>query len=306
MKTKIILYYKYVTIENPQRILKEQRRLCESLNLKGRIILAHEGINGTLGGTVEEIEKYKNFMNSHELFKNIDFKESPGSADDFPRLRVVIKDEIVHLGIDTKEVTVKDGGKHLSPDEVHELLKENPDDLVILDTRNNYESRVGTFKGSLTPNIKTFRELPQYIDENKEKFKDKKVLMHCTGGVRCERATAYLNQKKIAKEIYQVNGGIHRYTEKYPDGYFRGKNYVFDNRVTVRINNDVLTDCDICKNPCDEYTNCINSLCNKHFISCETCIERLNNCCSETCSQKISTGATPIRKKPLPQPSVTA
>lgn len=296
----ILLFYKYVQIQYPKSIMKQQRELCESLGLKGRIILAHEGINATVSGPTESTNAYKEYMNTHELFGGIDFKESEGSDDDFPRLRVVVKDEIVHLGLDTEKVTVQDGGQHLTPEEAHALMAQNPEDLIILDARNNYESRVGTFTNSLTPDIKTFREFPDYVDQNLENFKDKQVLMHCTGGIRCERASAYLQQKGIAKKVYQILGGIHRYTEKYPDGFFRGKNYVFDGRVTVRINNDVLTTCDWCKKPADDYTNCMNSTCNNHYICCAECVITTHNTCCQACKTGVEQGSVPLRKKPIP------
>lgn len=292
----ILLYYKYVNIENPEKIAQWQRGLCESLQLTGRIILAHEGINGTIAGTTESTNKYIEEMNNHELFGNIDFKTAEGGSEAFPKLKISIKNEIVRLGEDPEKLTIKDTGQHLTPDQVHELLSNKPDDLIILDTRNDYEWEVGKFKDAILPDIKTFREFPEYVDKHLDEYKDKKVLMYCTGGVRCERATAYLVQKDVAQEVYQVEGGIHRYIEKYPDGYFRGKNYVFDGRVTVRVNEDVLGKCYICKTAADDYTNCLNALCNKHFISCKDCLEKLHNACSEKCMNLLETKQTKERK----------
>ena len=295
----ILLFYKYVQIQYPKSVMKQQRELCEELGLKGRIILAHEGINATLGGSREATEAYKAHMNSHELFGGIDFKEGEGDPDHFPRLRVVVKNEIINLGL-PEAVTVADTGQHLTPEQAHKLMESNPDDLVILDARNNYESRIGTFKNSLTPDIKNFRDLPEYIDKNLDQFKDKQVLMHCTGGIRCEPASAYLNKKGVAKKVYQIAGGIHRYIEQYPNGFFRGKNYVFDGRVAVRVNDDILTTCDWCKQPCDEYTNCVNSACNNHFICCNACVKEHKNSCCSACEHGIACGAAPLRKKPIP------
>ena len=184
----------------------------------------------------------------------------------FPKMEIKVKKEVVHLGIDPEALTINSGGDHLNPDQVHELLKNKPEDLVILDARNDYEWRIGKFENAITPEIKNFRELPEFIDENIDTFKDKQVLMYCTGGIRCERATAYLNEKNVAKKVLQIEGGIVRYCEKYPDGFFRGKNYVFDRRVAVKINDDILTHCDLCNATCDEYTNCINAECNEHYI----------------------------------------
>ncbi len=299
MMGTILLYYKYVTISEPEATAKWQARLCKKLGLTGRIIIAKEGINGTVGGSYEATQNYIAAMEEHFLFGEIDFKTAPGDENYFPRMRVVVKDEIVRMGVDTETVTVKDTGIHLTPAQTHELLNNAPENLVILDTRNNYESRVGTFRGSITPDIENFRDFPAYIDENLEKFKDKKVLMHCTGGVRCERATAYLKQKGVAEEIYQIAGGIHRYVEQFPDGHFRGSNYVFDGRITERINSDILSHCDLCKVPCDFYTNCINAQCNAQFLACEPCKEKYAQACSVECKELIEVGKTTVRKKPL-------
>lgn len=287
----ILLYYKYVDIKYPEAIKQWQRSLCESLELTGRIIIAHEGINGTVAGTDEATQAYIKAMNEHELFGDIDFKTAQGGSESFPKLKIKVKNEIVRLGVDPVKVTVKDTGQHLTPQQTHELLSNPPKDLVILDTRNNYESAVGTFEGSITPDIRYFRQLPAYLDENIDKFKDKEVLMHCTGGVRCERATALLVQKGVAKKVYQVKGGIHRYIEQYPDGHFRGKNYVFDKRITVKVNDDVLGSCYLCKKPCDDYFNCLNALCNKHFICCEPCLQEFNKTCSSKCKTAIEQNA---------------
>ena len=291
----ILLYYKYVDIQYPVAIQKWQRELCTELGLTGRIIIAHEGINGTVGGTDEATAAYVQAMTEHPLFGGIDFKTAPGGSHAFPKMKIVVKNEIVHLGIDPSQLTIKDGGQHLTPDQVHELLANPPHDLVILDTRNNYESAVGTFAGSITPDIRYFRQLPGYIDENIDQFKDKTVLMHCTGGVRCERATGYLNQKQVAKKVYQIAGGIHRYIEKYPDGFFRGKNYVFDQRITVAANDDVLGSCLHCKIPSDEYFNCLNALCNKHFTSCASCIDSFQKACSARCQLMLHEKKAPER-----------
>ncbi len=288
----ILLYYKYVTIENPAAIAKWQRSLCEGLHLTGRIILAGEGINGTVGGTDEACDAYIAAMNNHELFGGIDFKKSDGGAESFPKLKISVKNEIVRMGIDPTQVTVKDTGIHLTPDQTHELLNNRDENLIILETRNDYEWEVGRFEGAENPNIKTFREFPAYVDQNLERYKDKEVLMYCTGGVRCERATAYLVQKNVAKKVYQIEGGIVRYIEKYPEGHFRGKNYVFDNRIAVRANNDVLSTCLHCSTKADDYTNCLNAFCNKHYTVCLSCNESSANCCSENCKNLVATNQT--------------
>lgn len=291
----IILFYKYVDIPQPKRFVKWQKKICEELNLKGRVLVAREGINGTLGGSIESINRYKAIMLADESFLDMDFKENTGSAHDFPRLRIVVRPTIVNLGIDPQVLTTQHTGQHLTPQEVHALLQNKPDNLVILDARNTVESAVGKFTGAITPAIRRFRELPAFIDQNIDLFKDKQVLMYCTGGIRCERATAYLNTKGIAQQVFQLEGGIHRYAEQFPDGFFRGKNYVFDNRIATAVNSDILGSCAICTIPYDNYGNCLNALCNKHFICCESCKTQLQGICSERCKTLILEKQAPMR-----------
>lgn len=294
---KILLYYKYVKLESPETTAKWQKRLCEKLGLTGRIIIATEGINGTVGGSEEATQAYIDTMNTHELFGGIDWKETPGDERYFPRIRVQIRKEIVNLGIDPEELTTADGGQHLTPKQVHELLNNKPDDLVIIDTRNDYETRIGTFTDALKPDNKHFREFPKYVDDHVDELKNKTVLMTCTGGIRCERASAYVNKKGVAKKVYQLEGGIHRYIEQFPDGHFRGSNYVFDGRISHKVNDDILSNCDSCNTPCDYYTNCLNAHCNKQFLGCPECLIKHQECCSKACTDLVNAGKVNIRKK---------
>jgi predicted sulfurtransferase len=295
---KILLFYKYIDIDKPEAIMAWQRELCQALGLKGRIIIAHEGINGTVGGTIEATERYKQAMLNHELFNDVDFKESNGGAEYFPKLQIKVKNEIVCLRLDTQEVSYKNAGKHLTPKEAHKLIESSPEDLVVLDGRNNYESKIGTFENAITPDINNFRDFPEYIDKNLDQFKDKQVLMFCTGGIRCERASAYLKLKGIAKDVYQIKGGIHRYTEEFPDGYFRGKNYVFDARIAMKVTDEILAQCEVCCTIYDEYTNCVNAECNKQIIVCQTCIKTYHNTCSEKCLNLVKASQVNVRIKP--------
>ena len=295
---KIILFYKYVYIQNPQALAAEQLSLCQDLGLLGRIIIAHEGINATLGGPKDAIERYKQTLLDYPLFRDVDIKEGDGEAAHFPRLKVMVKKEIVRFGVDPDLVSARDAGKYLSAQEVHALLEQSPEDMVVLDVRNNYESRVGAFKDAVLAPINHFRELPDYIDKNLEQFKDKQVVMYCTGGVRCERATAYLKKKKVAKEVYHIKGGIHRYAEAFPQGFFKGKNYVFDGRVTHQVTQDVLAHCEHCNISYDDYSNCVNAECNKQIIVCPTCIPMYHNTCSQHCLELVRTCKVNIRTLP--------
>lgn len=291
----VTLFYQYSLIKEPNALAAAQRKLCTKLGLKGRIIIACEGINGTLGGTRAAITAYQQEMLKHPLFAAIDFKDNPGHPDYFPRLSIKVKEEIVKMGISPEKLSAEDAGVHLSPQEAHALLDSNPEDLIILDGRNNYESRIGTFRKAVTPDIDNFRDFPAYIDNHTEQFKDKRVLMFCTGGIRCERASAYVKSKGVAKEVYQITGGIVRYVEQFPDGHFRGKNYVFDARVAVKVNDDILGSCDSCGIPYDEYTNCVNAFCNKQILSCPDCLKQLKNTCSERCAQLVQSQQVVIR-----------
>jgi predicted sulfurtransferase len=293
---KIILFYKYVDILYPEQVRKWQKALCESLHLKGRILLAHEGINGTLGGSTENLSRYITAMNEHPLFGAIDFKEGEGSAAHFPRLRIVVRPEIVNTGM-PNTITAHNGGIHITPQQAHELIENKTDDLLLFDSRNSYESAVGTFTDAITPNTKNFRDLPAYFDQNADLFKGKNVLMFCTGGIRCERASAYLKSKGVAQEIYQIEGGIHRYVDQYPNGFFRGKNYVFDGRVTAKVNDDVLAHCLLCSVTGDEYTNCLNASCNLQFVVCPPCKKQFESCCSASCKQLVALKQVPVRTK---------
>ena len=288
MNGKILIFYKYTQLACPEDIKKWQLNLCIEHNLTGRILIGQEGINGTVGGSSQECLAYAKAMTMHPLFKDIDIKESPGGAQCFPKLSIKIRNEIVTLGINSHTFTPHDSGIHLTPKKAHELMQKAPHNLLVFDIRNLYESRIGTFKNALRAEIENFRELPHYIDTHLEEFYNKDVLMVCTAGIRCERATTYLKKKNIAKNVYQLKGGIHRYTERYPKGFFKGKNYVFDGRIAVKVSNDIITNCDICNIQCDDYTNCINVLCNKQFIACSTCIEKFNNACNTQCMVLIN------------------
>ncbi len=296
MKT-ILLYYKYTDIQYPAQLIKWQKELCTRLALKGRIIVATEGINGTVAGTQQACQEYMHHMNNHPLLSGIDFKQSMCEGEPFPRLRIVEKEEITRMGKSPQEISYKDAGTHLSPSQAHELIETNQE-LVILDGRNKYESAIGRFKGAITPDIENFRDFPDYIDKNQHLFKDKQVLMYCTGGIRCERASAYLKSKGVAQQVYQITGGIDRYAQAYPDGYFRGKNYVFDGRIAVPINNDILSSCALCSETSDDYHNCVYAGCNKQLIICASCVAQNNATCSQSCREKILNNPAMMRKTP--------
>lgn len=293
---KILIYYKYIELEDPHAIKRWQQELCTSLGLTGRILIGTEGINGTVGGTDEATSAYIKAVHEHPAFSDMPFKSSAGGSEHFPKLRVAVREEIVTLGISPQELKATGERTHLSPQQVHELLNNKPEDLVILDTRNTYESAIGAFTGAEIPDIENFRDFPEYIKQNLDKFKDKQVLMYCTSGVRCERATSVLERENVTKGVYQITGGVQCYTEAFPDGHFRGKNYVFDGRIAMKINDDVLGTCYVCANPWDDYTNCLNVMCNLQYLGCPPCVQALDNTCSSNCQALVKEGKVEIRK----------
>jgi len=295
---KILLYYTYTAIADPLVIQTWQKELCAQLHLTGRIIIAHEGINGTVGGSEEAVQQYQEAMLNHPLFHDLDFKVNDGGAHYFPRMKIVIKEEIVRLGIDPTIVSAADAGTYLTPQEAHDLISQKKDSLLLFDARNAYESAIGTFESAVTPPIENFRELPAYIDSHSELFKDKEVIMFCTGGVRCERATAYLKTKKVAQKVYHIKGGICKYVEEYPDGYFKGSNYVFDGRVTIPINSTIIGKCLFCSTPHNACSNCVNTKCNARIISCDTCAGEYYNTCSKRCADLVITKQVTVRTIP--------
>ncbi len=290
MKYEIILYYKYTPVENPKLLTEEQKRICAKLSLKGRVIVASEGINGTLEGTEENIEKYCNDLKSHSGFEDIIFKKDLSDGKSFPKLKVKFRDEIVssHLGSDDVkpyELT----GKRISPDELEGWRKEGKE-FYVIDMRNDYEYKVGRFENSINPQMQNFRDLPIATENLKTKFKDKTIVTVCTGGVRCEKASGYLLSKGF-EDVYQLDGGIVTYMKKYPDQGFKGKLYVFDNRIVTDYDKDshtVVGECDMCGSQTEQYVNCKRPECNRHFLICDACKAEKDGFCGEDCRNLVN------------------
>jgi len=270
----IILFYKYIYIKDPEVLKGAQLELCQKLGLLGRIIVAEEGINATLEGTNKNVEKYINSITRDKRFSDLRFKKSVGVGNAFPRLSVKARREIVSLNLGEKEINPnKITAKYLKPKELHEWF-EKKEDFEIVDMRNNYEHKSGHFKDSHLLPMKNFRDLPK-VFSGIENLKNKKVLAVCTGGVRCEKATGYLKTKGF-KNVYQLDGGIVSYMEKYPNEDFEGKLYVFDKRVTMGFEtrshkHKIIGKCEKCGNSSDLYADCKNPSCNNHFICCKDC-----------------------------------
>ncbi|HEY9480627.1 MAG TPA: rhodanese-related sulfurtransferase [Candidatus Paceibacterota bacterium] len=295
MKREILLYYKYANIRNPEKFAAEQRAFCEAHGLKGRIIVAKEGVNGTLEGTVADTKVYREFLNSKPGFKKIHWKISEGTKDGaaFPRLSVKVRSEIVSLSLEKSAETDVDPrkvtGKRLSPEILKEWLDKG-EKVTIIDMRNDYEHKVGHFEGSVLPPLKNFRDLSKILPKL-SKYKNERVVPVCTGGVRCEKASGYL-VKNGFKDVYQLDGGIVSFMEKYPGKYFKGALYVFDGRVTMHFggkDREVIGRCSFCDVKTEEYADCTNQDCRSQMLCCVDCREADRAYCSAKCKKIVHT-----------------
>jgi UPF0176 protein len=277
----VLLYYCYSPIQDPEKFREEHHQLCLSLRLFGRIIVAAEGLNGTVTGKIADCESYMHHVKSDARFAAIDFKVDYAETPAFQKLHVRVKPEIVHSGFSHVD-PLKQTGIHLSPSEFKKMKE--AEDVVVLDVRSNYEHSVGKFRNAVTLDMENFRELPDKLDEL-EKYKDKKILTYCTGGIKCEKASAYLLEKGFSN-VYQLHGGIIKYGMEEGGEDFEGKCYVFDNRIAVDVNHvnpTVISHCFVCGTENDRMVNCANPECNHHIPICEKCGWELDGACSKEC-----------------------
>lgn len=285
-KYHTLLYYCYSRIDDAEQFAAEHLEFCKSLGLVGRVIVADEGLNGTVSGTVDACRAYMDAVHADPRFAKTDFKIDEVDEPSFIKMHCRYKPEIVHSGLRDPKVIdpTRQTGKHLAPAEF--LAMKDRDDVVVLDVRSNYEHSVGRFKNAVTLNIENFREFPDKINEL-AKYKDKKILTYCTGGIKCEKASALL-LKEGFEEVYQLHGGIIKYGKEVGGKDFDGKCYVFDNRVAVEVNKvnpTVVATCRNCGVASDKMINCANPECNEHFTQCEECGWKMDGCCSEVCME---------------------
>lgn len=298
---EIIIFYKYTHIENPEGLMQWMRNMCTELGLHGRILIAHEGINGTLEGESANILEYEKRMHAQDGsietfadFSDVWFKHSPGTGAAFPKMKIKVRNEIVTLGlgaegdINPNEIT----GTHVKPDELKQWIQSG-EDFAIVDMRNDYEFKVGHFKDSINPMMENFRDLSS-VAPQLEALKNKKVLTVCTYGVRCEKASGYLKTQGF-KDVYQLDGGIGTYMKAFPGEDFLGSLYVFDGRITERFTDtyEVVGHCDVCKEKTERYGNCAIHDCHKKLLFCESCEEGgAQLFCSEICRNQFAELAT--------------
>jgi UPF0176 protein len=281
----VILYYNYTPIENTEAYREKHHLFCLENNLLGRIIIAEEGLNGTVSGLTDDCNRYMLWLENDPLFTgtNFDFKVEAHETNAFAKLHVRVKNEIVNsdLPVNPRVRT----GKHLEPSDFKQMLKNDPD-VVLVDMRSNYEHEVGRFKGAITFNMDNLRELPDHVEEIAH-LKDKKIITYCTGGIKCEKASAYLLERGF-ENVYQLHGGIIKYGLDEGGEDFDGKCYVFDNRVKTDVNSvnpTVVSKCHICQTLSDHMVNCANPECNEHLPICPTCLLEMDGACSQECKE---------------------
>lgn len=286
---RILLYYKFVAVIDHEALAQEHLAYCKKLGIKGRILIAPEGINGTLSGTVEQTEAYMAMMRQMPLFKDMVYKIDESEGHAFKKLFVRPKKELVTFRLEEDVNPNELTGTHLKPKDFYEKLQQ--DDVIVLDGRNHYEYDIGHFRGAIRPEVETTKEFPEWIRNNLQEFKDKPILTYCTGGIRCEKLSGFLIQEGF-KEVYQLDGGIVSYgkDEDVQGRLFDGKCYVFDERISVPINRTdediVVGKCYHCGTAEDRYINCANDACHLKHICCEACEEKHNSFCSKECEEK--------------------
>ncbi len=287
---RVLLFYKFVPIPGFALFAQHHHHLCWSLGLRGRVLISPEGINGTLSGTKEQTEQYISTFTADDRFADIEFKIDDVPGHVFDKLFIRTKEELVTFRTGESGSPLKRTGAHLSPEEWYEALQD--DDVLILDGRTDYEYDLGHFKKAIRPPVQSFRDFPSWIRQNLSQYKDKKILTYCTGGVRCEKLTAFMLEEGFTN-VSQLRGGIVTYgkNEKVRGALWEGLCYVFDKRISVPINRaepySPVSSCRHCGTPCERYVNCANIDCHRQYFSCENCESETRRSCSESCRTAV-------------------
>jgi UPF0176 protein len=285
-----VSFYQYAHIENPLLFRNQLFIMWSTLNIVGRTYVAKEGINAQISIPVQNFQQFRDQLYEIEFLHGIRLNIAVDEANtdfSFLKLKVKVRSKILADGLEDDTFDVTNKGIHLNAEEFNALT--DKDDTILIDFRNHYESEVGYFKGSILPDVDTFRESLPYIEDKYLKGnEDRNIVMYCTGGIRCEKASAYFKHKGF-KNIHQLEGGIIKYAndckEKGVENKFIGKNFVFDERRAERISDDIVSLCHQCGSPADSHTNCLNEACHLLFIQCDNCKSKLENCCSEDCME---------------------
>lgn len=286
---EVLLYYKYLHLPDPHAYAAEHQALCEKLELRGRILIAKEGINGTVSGTAEQCAQYRDAMESDERTAGVEWKIDEEEGHVFPKLSIKVRDEVVTLDLGDEDFNPIDlTATHLKPEEWREAMKE--ENVVILDARNDYEWEIGRFEGAILPEVPSFRDLPKWVRDHRAELEGKKILTYCTGGIRCEKFSGFLLQEGF-KDVFQLDGGIVTYgkDEKVKGEGYEGECYVFDERISVPVNRTagarLVSKCVYCGEPSIRYRNCRWMPCNAQFLCCEKCEEEKGCYCEERCAE---------------------
>ena len=289
-KRVTISFYKYHHITDPQTFRDELYRGLESMDILGRIYVATEGINAQISTPERAVETFREYLDSIPFLKGIRLNVAiQDNGKSFFKLKILVRKKIVADGLDDNTFDVTDAGVHVNAAQFNALAADP--NTVIVDMRNHYESEVGHFKNAICPDVDTFRQELQMVEDLMKTRKDKNLLMYCTGGIRCEKASAWMKHQGF-ENVFQLEGGIIEYTRQVNEGglenNFIGKNFVFDERLGERITDDIIAVCHQCGSPCDDHTNCKNDGCHLLFIQCKACAEKYNACCSVECAEIIT------------------
>src|SRR6187402_3574496 len=285
-----ISFYKYHHITDPKDFRDILYKGLHEIDVLGRIYVASEGINAQISVPDEQVEQFRNYLYSISFLNGIRLNVAvQDTGKSFFKLKILVRKKIVADGLDDATFDVTDTGIHVNAREFNALADDK--NTIIVDMRNHYESEVGHFKGAILPDVDTFREELQVAEDLMKEHKDKNLLMYCTGGIRCEKASAWMKHTGF-KNVFQLDGGIIQYTKQVKENglenKFIGKNFVFDERLGERITEDIIATCHQCGAPCDDHTNCKNDGCHLLFIQCKACAEKFNGCCTNECKEIIA------------------
>jgi UPF0176 protein len=288
-KRVTISFYKYHKITDPKNFRDQLYSGLDQLNVLGRIYVAHEGINAQISVPETHLDSFKKYLFSIHFLNQVRLNVAvDDSGKSFFKLKILVRKKIVADGLDDSTFDSSNSGVHVDAEKFNQLA-DDPN-TIIIDMRNHYESEVGHFKNAILPDVDTFREELQVAEDLMKDHQDKNLLMYCTGGIRCEKASAWMKHRGF-KNVFQLEGGIIKYAQDVKaqnlENKFIGKNFVFDERLGERITEDVIAICHQCGNACDDHTNCKNDGCHLLFIQCESCAEKFNGCCSEECKNII-------------------
>ncbi|MCH9632736.1 MAG: hypothetical protein S4CHLAM6_10760 [Chlamydiae bacterium] len=286
-KYLILAYYLIQPVEDAHQCVKEHKNFFKNRDVAGRIYISSEGINGQMSGKKSDCEAYMQWLKEMPGFEDIKFKIDSYHENIFFKMAVKYRDQLVAFD---RDVDFKNVGKHMSPEEWKRHIESENEDYLLIDVRNDYESKVGHFEGADLPACKTFREFTQYTEkeliENRKVDKDKKILMYCTGGIRCEYYSAYMKEKGF-ENVHQLDGGVINYAHKVGDKHWNGKLFVFDDRLVAQLGQEdkCISTCHHCQVKVDEYYNCANMDCNFLFNCCSNCLDKFKGCCKQKCSE---------------------